>query len=77
MSKRRADGIVLDLKVYLSDATKTCTRKIRLPDGKVIAPTGKGFDVTFATTAKEQGDLLLEEYVFGDLALQAQQIGVG
>jgi hypothetical protein len=35
-----------------------------LPDGKVIAPTGKSLDLDFATTAKWEGDLLLEEFVF-------------
>jgi hypothetical protein len=46
------------------------------PDGNVIAPTGKAFDVNFATTAKWDGDLLIEEFVFWDSALQAQQIGL-
>ena len=46
------------------------------PDGNVIAPTGKAFDANFATTAKWDGDLLIEEFVFWDSALQAQQIGL-
>jgi hypothetical protein len=61
----------------ITRATGTFTGEMRLPNGKVIAPTGKDFDVTFATTAKWEGDLLLEEYVFWDSALQAQQIGLG
>jgi hypothetical protein len=51
-------------------------REMILPDGNVVAPTGKAFDVNFATTAKWDGDLLVEEYVFWDSALQAQQIGL-
>jgi hypothetical protein len=56
--------------------TGTFTGEMILPDGKVIAPTGKAFDLNFATTAKWEGDLLKEEYVFWDSALQAQQIGL-
>lgn len=54
--------------------TRTFTGEMTLPDGKVIAPTGKAFDVDFATIAKWDGDLLIEEHVFWDSALQAQQI---
>ena len=50
--------------------------KMAMPDGKVIPPTGKAFDVDFARTARWEGDLLIEEYVFWDSALQAQQIGL-
>ena len=42
----------------------------------MISPTGKAFDLDFATTAWWEGDLLVEEYVFWDSALQAQQIGL-
>jgi hypothetical protein len=55
----------------------TFTGEMILPDGNVIAPTGKAFDLNFATTARWEGDLLREEYVFWDSALQAQQIGLG
>ena len=47
-----------------------------LPDGNSISPTGKAFDLNFSTTARWEGDLLIEEYVFWDTALQAQQIGL-
>jgi hypothetical protein len=47
-----------------------------LPGGSVIAPTGKAFDLNFATTARWDGDLLIEEFVLWDSALQAQQIGL-
>jgi hypothetical protein len=47
-----------------------------LPDGKVIAPTGKAFDLEFATTAQWDGDLLIEEFALWDAARQAQQIGI-
>ena len=47
-----------------------------LPDGKRIAPTGKAYDLDLCTTAKWDGDLLIEEFVFWDTALQAQQLGL-
>ena len=57
-------------------ATGTFTGQMTMPDGKVIPPTGKAFDLDFATTARWEGDLLIEEHVFWDSALQAQQIGL-
>lgn len=57
-------------------ATGTFAGEMILPDCKKIAPTGKAFDVNFCTIAKWDGDRLLEEYVFWDSALQAQQIGL-
>jgi hypothetical protein len=60
----------------ITRCTGTFTGEMALPDGNVIAPTGKAFDLDFATTARWEGDLLVEEYVFWDSALQAQQIGL-
>jgi hypothetical protein len=54
----------------------TFTGEMVLPGGKVIAPTGKSFDLDFATTAGWDGDLLIEEFVFWDSAMQAQQLGI-
>ena len=65
-----------DWITVVTRATGTFTGKMILPDGKVIAPTGKAFDLTFSTTAKWEGDELIEEYVFVDPALRAQQIGL-
>lgn len=56
--------------------TGTFTGSMTSPDGRVIAPTGRVFDLDFATTARWEGDQLIEEYVFWDSALQAQQIGL-
>jgi hypothetical protein len=47
-----------------------------LRNGKVIAPTGKAFDVEFGQTVKWDGDLLVEISAFWDAALQARQIGL-
>ena len=57
-------------------STGTFTGEMVLPDGKRIAPTGKAFHLDFGTTAKWDGDLLIEEYVFLDTALRAQQLGL-
>jgi SnoaL-like polyketide cyclase len=56
--------------------TGTFTSEMVLPDGKRIAATGKAFDLDFGTTARWDGDLLIEEFAFWDSALQAQQIGL-
>ena len=65
-----------DWITVITRTTGTFTGEMRLPDGKVIAPTGKAFDLNFATTAKYDGEAMIEEFVFGDSALQAQQIGL-
>ena len=65
-----------DWTPVITRATGTFSGEMTLPDGKVIAPTGKAFDLNFATTAKWDGDLLIEEFVSWDSALQAQQIGL-
>ena len=61
----------------ITRTTGTFAGEMVLPDGTVIDPTGKAFDLNFTTTAKWDGDQLREEYVFWDSALQAQQIGLG
>ena len=66
-----------DWITVITRTTGTFSGEMLLPDGKVIAPTGKAFDLNFATTAKWEGDLLIEEFAFWDFALQAQQIGLG
>jgi hypothetical protein len=66
-----------DWITVITRTTGTFTGEIILPGGKVIAPTGKTFDLDFATTAKWDGDLLIEEFALWDSALQAQQIGLG
>jgi ketosteroid isomerase-like protein len=65
-----------DWTTVITRTKGTFTGKMVLPGGKVIAPTGKAFELDFTTTAKWDGDLLIEEFVFWDSALQAQQIGV-
>jgi len=65
-----------DWSAVICRATGTFTGEMTLPDGKKVAPTGKSYDVNLCTIAKWDGDLLREEYVFWDSALQASQIGL-
>jgi hypothetical protein len=65
-----------DWITVVTRTTGTFKGEMKLPDGKVIAPTGKSFNLSFTTTARWDGDVLIEEYVFWDSALQAQQIGL-
>jgi hypothetical protein len=52
------------------------TGQMTLPDGTVIARTGKAFDVEFAQTSKWEGDGLIVISAFWDAALQAKQLGL-
>src|ERR1700693_770461 len=51
-----------DWITVITRTTGTFTGEMILPGGKVIAPTGRAFDLDFATTAKWDGDLLIEEF---------------
>jgi len=65
-----------DWTTVITRATGTFSGEMTLPSGKVIAPTGKAYDLTFATSARWDGDLLIEEFVSLDTDLRAQQIGL-
>lgn len=65
-----------DWITVITRATGTFTGEMILPDGNVIPPTGKAFDVEFSQTVKWDGDLVIEISAFWDSALQAQQIGL-
>jgi hypothetical protein len=66
-----------DWITVVTRATGTFTGDLVLPTGKVIAPTGKAFDVEFGQTTKWDGDRLIVISAFWDAALQAKQIGLG
>jgi len=55
----------------VTNVTGTFTGEMLLPDGKVIAPTGKAFDVEFAQTTKWVGDQLIVISAFWDAAAGA------
>ena len=65
-----------DWTTVITRATGTFSGEMTLPNGKVIAPTGKAYDLTFATSARWDGDLIIEEFVSLDSDLRAQQIGL-
>ena len=65
-----------DWITVVTNVTGTFSGEMVLPDGKVIAPTGKAFDLEFGQTTKWDGDRLVVISAFWDAALQAQQLGL-
>jgi len=65
-----------DWMTVVTRTTGTFSGELILADGTAIPGTGKSFDLDFSTTARWDGDLLAEEWVFWDSALMAQQIGL-
>jgi hypothetical protein len=65
-----------DWITVVTNATGTFTGEMALPDGTVIPPTGKAFDVEFGQTSKWDGDQLIIISAFWDAALQRQQLGL-
>jgi hypothetical protein len=65
-----------DWIAVVTRTTGTFTGEMVLPNGKVIAPTGKAFDMEFGQTTKWDNDRLIVISAFYDAALQAKQIGL-
>ena len=65
-----------DWITVVTNATGTFTDEMRLPDGTVIAPTGKSFDVEFGQTTQWAGDRLIVISAFWNAALQRRQLGL-
>jgi hypothetical protein len=63
-------------QVHHPDMVAYIPGEMMLPDGTVIPPTGKAFDVEFGQTTKWDGDQLIVISAFYDAALQRQQIGL-
>ena len=66
-----------DWITVVTRATGTFRGEMVLPNGKVITPTGKAFDVELGQTTKWDGDRLIIISGFFDSALQAKQLGLG
>lgn len=66
-----------DWITVVSNVTGTFEGPMPGPDGSVIDPTGRAFDVEFAQTSKWSGDRLVVIAAFWDAALFARQIGLG
>ena len=65
-----------DWITVVTNVTGTFTGGMVLPDGKVIAPTGKAFDLEFGQTTKWDDDRLIIIAAFWDANLQAKQLGL-
>lgn len=65
-----------DWTTVITNVTGTFTGQMAQPDGTVVPPTGKTFDVEFCQTVKWDGDLVTEIAAFWDTAKQARQIGL-
>jgi hypothetical protein len=65
-----------DWITVVTNVTGTFIGEMTLPDGNVIAPTGKAFDLEFGQTTKWHGDWLIWISAFWDSALQAKQLGL-
>ncbi len=47
-----------------------------MPDGTVIQPTGKSFDVVFSTAARWRDGKIVEEYLLYDSGTFLRQVGL-
>ena len=65
-----------DWITVITRATGTFTGEMTLPDGTVVAPTGKAFDLEFGQTSRWEGDQLIVISAFWDSAAQARQLGL-
>ena len=65
-----------DWITVVTRTTGTFTGQMTLPDGTVIPPTGKAFDIEFGQTSRWDGDRLVVISAFWDSALQARQLGL-
>jgi len=61
----------------VTNVTGTFTGKMTQPDGTVVPPTGKAFDLEFGQTSKWEGEQLTVISAFWDAAVMARQIGLG
>jgi hypothetical protein len=65
-----------DWITVVTNVTGTFSGELTLPDGTLIAPTGKTFDIEFGQTTKWDGDRLIIISAFWDANLQAKQLGL-
>lgn len=65
-----------DWTTAISKMTGTFTGEMTGPDGKVVPPTGRSFEVPFTTVARWQQGRIVEEWVFWDQPRLLEQIGL-
>jgi SnoaL-like polyketide cyclase len=61
---------------FVTSFTGTFTSPLELPDGTVVQPTGKSFEVVFSTIARWVDEKIVEEHLKYDNGLFLQQIGL-
>jgi hypothetical protein len=61
---------------FVTRFTGTFSGPLELPDGTVVQPTGKSFDVLYSTTAHWLNGKIVEEYLFYDNGTFMNQIGL-
>jgi len=66
-----------DWTTVMGKVSGTFSGKMVLPNGTSIPGTGKSFEVYLTTIARWKSGQMVEEWVFWDSALLAQQIGLG
>lgn len=65
-----------DWTAFVTTFSGTFTSQLELPDGTVIDPTGKSFEVRFSTIARWRDGKIVEEYLQYDNNAFLQQIGL-
>ena len=65
-----------DFTCFVTRFTGTFTAPMKQPDGSVIEPTGKSFDVLYSTAAKWRDGRIIEEYLFWDNGTFLRQVGL-
>ena len=65
-----------DYTCFVTRFTGTFTAPLELPDGNIIEPTGKAFDVLYSTTARWKDGKIVEEYLFYDNGTFLKQLGL-
>ncbi|PUB27658.1 SnoaL-like polyketide cyclase [Promicromonospora sp. AC04] len=65
-----------DWTLALGRMTGTFTGEMTAPDGTVVPPTGKGFDIQFTTIARWRDGKIAEERILWDQSAISQQTGL-
>ena len=65
-----------DFTCFVTRFTGTFTGPLEMPDGTVIQPTGRSFDVLFSTAARWRDGKIIEEYLFYDNSTFLSQVGL-
>ena len=66
-----------DYTCSVADFSGTMKGPMKGPDGKMIPPTNKSFQIEFCTVARWENGEIVEERLFYDLVGMMKQIGLG